>query len=410
MSTFLKLNTHKYGISSLFQKKLSSLYSVLNDLSNVVYIFHDNDSDGLCSYLQLKNSFKSIKGGHFITKEEEVQKIALQKIRPKTTHIIFLDTPNIEETIINQILDLDIEIIILDHHSIDKKVLNQYQKQKKITYINPLLYNSLDSRPITYFSYLLSEKSFKNLEFALIGSVADFYITPLFLDVFEDKNTQISILFQNIKKPLIEEIVTNLKNNSNYYAENKVENAQIIQMLSYSTPIGTCKQFFFFFFKNTLQSHEHTKLIQSFNSINELLAEINAAQYPPFSDFEKYSSKYKKILQKAYSKFDSIDNSTNNSNKEQILIIEHRGKTSYNRQLSEQALYEKSISISCSLHQKYERAFISGSIRSVPSINLYEILKEVFNKKNSIKWGGHPQACGFQFPEEFREEFNIMKP
>lgn len=403
MSTTFNIDTAKFGIEPSFYTELKKVHSILSNDKNSIFVLHDSDSDGLCSYLQLKNSFKSIRGGHFITKEEEVQKIALQLIHPKTTHVFFLDTPSIDTSIITQILELNMQIIVIDHHTIDKKLLKSYKKEKNITYINPLLYNSLDSRPITYFSYLLSDKSLITLEYALIGSVADFYITPIFLDALNYEIIESSPLLKTFDTNTLQNITKNLKENPLYYIENKIENAQIIQKLSYSTPIGTCKQFFDFVFKNTLKSYEHTKLIQSFNSINELLAEINAAQYPPFSEFDKYTTKYKKILQKAYVEFDK-QNNKNNTNSS-VLIIEHKGKTSYNRQLSEQALYEKDVSISCSMHQKYERAFISGSIRSIPSIDLHEVLQKIFQDTNYVKWGGHPQACGFQFPEEFREEF-----
>lgn len=398
------INIEKFGISLELYKKLQCIHKIVSNPNNSIFIFHDGDSDGLCSYLQLKNSFKTIKKGHFITKEEEIQKIALQSINAKTTHIIFLDTPSIDPFIISQILSSKKEIIILDHHKIDKKILKMYEKSKNITYINPLLYDENDSRPITFFSYLLCNKSKLNLEYALIGSVADFYITPVFLDLNENLNILQTQMLKNIDTTLFQTIASNLKQDPFYYISNKVENAQIIQKLSYSTYLGTFKQFFDFIFKNTNKSQEYSLLIQKFDSTDELLREINAAQYPPFSEFEKYTSKYKKILQKAYLKLEN-KNSINSQNNSKILIIEHKGKTSYNRQLSEQALYEKNISISCSIHQKYERAFISGSIRSIPTINLHKILGEIFQGIENVKWGGHPQACGFQFPEEFREDF-----
>lgn len=396
------IDEKKFAISSEFKNKLEELLSILNSSKNSIYIFYDNDSDGLCSFLQLKNSFNSIKGGHFITKEADVQKIAIDSIHPRTTHILFLDTPSIEQDSLLLLFERNLQVLILDHHSIQSKTLKSYNKEKKILYINPLCYDSHDSRPITYFSYLLSDKTKYNLELALIGSVADFYITPIFLDIYYDENFSFkdNPLTKNIKKEYFNNLISNLEKDAHYYSKNKEENAEIVQMLSYSTYIGTLKQFFDFIFKNTLKSDEHTKLVQSFTSISQLLGEINAAQYPPFCEFESYFKKYKKILAKAYKNFENTSNENIS-----VLIIEHKGKTSYNRQLSENALYDKDIQVACSLHQKYERAFISGSIRSKPDIDLQVVLNQVFKGENHVKWGGHKQACGFQFPEAFKEKF-----
>ena len=84
-------------------------------------------------------------------------------------------------------------------------------------------------------------------------------------------------------------------------------------------------------------------------------------------------------------------------------MIFHKGRTSYNRQLAEKARFEKNVIFVCSMHQKYERDSISGSIRSHNSLNLHELLPQLFEGLH-VKWWGHTNACGFQLPQEKKEE------
>ncbi|MCH8519232.1 MAG: hypothetical protein LAT82_00565 [Nanoarchaeota archaeon] len=391
----------KYGLKSKeFQNSLFDLLNILNNNQNSCYIFHDSDSDGLCSYMLLHTSFQSIKGGHFITKEIDSQEIAISKLDDKITHIIFLDTPSIDSKIVEELSNI-YKIIILDHHKLPEKTLKYYSSTPNITYINPLIYNSQDSRPITFFSYILSKKEISHLLLAIVGTISDFYITSIFQDINNFESKQISALCNSFNLKELEEISKNVLKNPLYYQENSDKNRDLIYKFSFSTHVGILKLFFDFIFKNTTKSQEYIHLIQKF-SLFELIGEINEGTYSPFYDFKKYKLKYEKILQKEYKKFKENQTAIT---KDRILI-EHKGKTSYNRQLSEQALYDLNIQISCSIHQKFEREFFSGSIRSTSNVNLHTFLKEIFKDvEDVVKWGGHVNACGFQFPEEFKEKF-----
>ncbi|MFP4402581.1 MAG: DHH family phosphoesterase [Candidatus Nanoarchaeia archaeon] len=405
------LNIQKYGILDEFNTALNHVKCVLEDPQHSVFIFHDNDSDGLCSYLLLKNSYPTIKRGHFITKEIESQEIALQHIPEQTTHVICVDTPSIETSILTKLTSL-YNVIILDHHVLDnnkKQFIDELISQNKLTYVNPLDYNSKDSRPVTYFCYLLSNKSEQDVQFALIGTIADFYITPLLIDIEqmlnnsknENQSHSLSILFNHFNTfttQTLHYITQTLRENTLYYLEenNKQENAKYVQMLTFSTQIGKLKFFFDFIFKNTTTAQTSIHLIEQF-SLFELLGEINSGSQGVFFEFDKYYKKYQKIIQSAYSKFKVAD-------KQQLyIIIEHKGKTSYNRQLSEQALYELDIDVAFSLHQRFRRGFISGSFRSKPHINLHTILNKVFEGIDNANWGGHNNACGCSFLSDDKE-------
>ena len=406
-------NLKKYGIySQAFKQELLKINQILENPSNSISILHDSDSDGLCSYILVKSSFSTITYSHFITKELDSQQIAIEKIPPSTTHILFLDTPSIEMSILKE-LSQKYSIIILDHHKISQEVYKTYTQKFNILYINPLLHqtndiNIIDSRPITFFSYLLSKKEISHLLYSLIGTISDFYITSIFQDIFKEENqiisntNKIQTLCNSIPLTTLQDISNTLNENPLYYQTQLDKNRDLVYMFSYSTHIGTLKLFFDFLFKNTSKSQEYIHLIEKF-TIFELLGEIEEGSYPPFYDFKKYKLKYEKILEKEYQKF---NDSNQEKNKQDRILIEHKGKTSYNRQLSEQALYELDVKISCSIHQKYEREFFSGSIRSTGDINLHTFLSQIFARiEEKVKWGGHINACGFQFPLEFKEEF-----
>lgn len=413
----------KYGINEEFAKKLDMLKSILQNPQNFVFIFHDSDSDGLCSYLLLKNSFSTIQSSHFITKEIESQQIALEQIPEQTTHIVCVDTPSVNKNILNELCE-KYRVIILDHHLLDnkqKKVVLDLETQGVLSYINPLNYNNKDPRPITYFCYLLSQKSENDIEFALVGTVADFFITPLFIDIYSILNFNykstlrennvdgakkiseypLSILFNHFNifnEQILNSIVKKLEQNPLYFLEdaNKNENANHIQMLTFSTQVGKLKFFFDFIFKNTTTAQESIHYIENF-SLYELLGEINSASQGLFFEFDKYYNKYQKIIQSTYEKFNASKQPHN------YIIVEHKGKTSYNRQLSEQILYEKDVSVVFSMHQRFRRGFISGSFRSKPHINLHLILQKVFEGIEDAKWGGHENACGCSFSFENKE-------
>ncbi|MFT4244692.1 MAG: DHH family phosphoesterase [Candidatus Woesearchaeota archaeon] len=410
-NNFLK-KLEKYGIySQTFKEELLNLKNVLENLSNSISILHDSDSDGLCSNILLKSSFSTIISSHFITKEFDSQKIAIEEIPSSATHILFLDTPSIDMNIVEE-LTKKYSLIILDHHKISPEILKIYTQKLNIEYINPLLHQTnniyiIDSRPITFFSYILSNQEISHLLYSLIGTVSDFYITSIFQDLLEEENqtnsnlNKIQTLCNSVPLTTLQHISKTLNTNPLYYQTHLDENRDLVYMFSYSTHIGTLKLFFDFLFKNTSKSQEYIHLIEKF-TIFELLGEIDEGSYPPFYDFKKYKLKYKKILQKEY----KIFNNSQKDNQKDRILIEHKGKTSYNRQLSEQALYELDVKISCSIHKKYEREFFSGSIRSTGDVNLHTFLNQIFKGvEEQVKWGGHINACGFQFPFEFKEEF-----
>lgn len=398
----LKELSEKHGINSKFLEKLNHIQQILSQKNNKIAILHDNDCDGISSYLILKKTYESIHFAHFISKDEKMQHMIIDKVPKDITHILFLDTPDISESVITQLSSYKDtkntslkEILILDHHITKKGILKHYNKNE-IFYANPIEFNSNDSRAITFWSYILSNENKSQFHQALIGTISDFFTTSLFLDI-DISNSQIKELFKPFNLEHICKIQLKLKENPLYFQnENNLnENANIITELSYTTQIGILKQFFDFIFKNPKYSQDYIKEITN-EDLFSILGQISAGKYSPFIDFNQYYKKYEKIIQKSYIEFDKQEN-------KDYIIIFHKGRTSYNRQLSEKARFDKDVLISCSMHQKYERDSISGSFRSRDDINLHEILPKLLKNLNG-RWGGHKNACGFQIKEEYKEQ------
>ena len=380
----------KHNISKEFVKELEYIYNVLSNPKHSIVIIHDNDCDGLLSYLILNQTYSTLSRAYFISKDVESQNPKRFIIPKKTTHILFLDTPVIYCDVITEFMNTPTspEIIILDHHTKSEEIKQCITTYPTIIYSNPLYANptSTDSRPITFWAQLLSLENTNTLLYSIIGTVSDFYITSLFLDI----NFKCPITQELIKphtSQIIEEIKTNIESNPLYYQIHSEENAKRVTTLTYGTQIGILKQFFDFIFKNKNQAQEHISTLKQLEVL-DILGHINSSQLSPYQDFNLFYNKYKKILKKAYKSFDTQEN-------KEYIIIEHRGKTSYTRQLSEQALFDLNITLSCSLHQKYEREQLSGSFRSIPTLNLHKALPQLF-KGTTGSFGGHTNACGFR--------------
>ena len=387
----------KHGVHPHLVLKLQEIHSFLSNPQNKVFILHDNDCDGLLSYLILQQTYPSVIGGHFISKELESQEIAIKDIPQDTTHILFIDTPNINFKILEEVTTFfkyqSMKVYILDHHVITPEMKDIQAKLPKLNYTNPLQFNTKDSRPATFWAYLLSNESPESFNYALIGTVSDFYTTTLFNQI-DETSTQIKTLFHPFDLSKLTTIQRNLQNDTLHYSKHSNENADIITELSYTTKIGELKQFFDFIFKNAKEAQDAIKEIKQL-TLFDILGHISSATSSPFHDFSLYMKKYSKILQKAYNKFEKQEN-------KDYIIMFHRGKTSYNRQLSEKSRFELDVKLSCSMHQKYERESIAGSFRTHHSLSLHEILPEIFKGLNGT-WGGHPNACGFQIPEDEKE-------
>jgi len=153
-------------------KEIQEIRSYLEKSENPLF-FYDDDPDGLCSFLLLKNSLN--KGQGICVKAGSLDIRFLRKIKENSPDlIIILDLPVISQELIEK---LNVPIIWIDHHPLSNI--------KGVHYYNPLKNNSEDNRPTSYWCYKITQKS-EDLWLALVGCISDCHL-PDFAKEFSEK-------------------------------------------------------------------------------------------------------------------------------------------------------------------------------------------------------------------------------
>ena len=169
---------------------LEQIKEFLNKSENPL-IFFDDDPDGLCSYLLLSRYFK--KGYGVIIKASPKLDISyLRKVEEYCPDLVLiLDQPSIEQEFVDKI---NVPIIWIDHHPVSNL--------KGVKYFNPLLNDSNDNRPVTYWCYKIVNQ---DEWIAMIGIIGDFCLAK----VKEFSKNYKDLFPEDIGKP--EEVLFNSK-------------------------------------------------------------------------------------------------------------------------------------------------------------------------------------------------------
>jgi len=148
----------------------------LLDSSERPLFFFDDDPDGLCSYLLLR-TYAGRGKGVVVKSTPTLSTEYLRKVREvRPDRIFVLDKPGIEQDFIDE---AGVQVVWLDHHPVNKV--------NGVHYFNPMLDNTKDNRPTSYWAYKISKGS---LWMAMVGCVADWFV-PEFAEEFSKKYPQI---------------------------------------------------------------------------------------------------------------------------------------------------------------------------------------------------------------------------
>ncbi|MCD4666885.1 hypothetical protein K8R47_03685 [archaeon] len=146
-------------------------------------IFFDDDPDGLCSYLLIKEYFKKGKG-IIVKSSPALDEVYLRKVNEiKPDLIIVLDKPIIHQDFVDKI---NVPLIWIDHHPI--------RNIKGVHYFNPRFKDPEDNRPTSYWCYKLTKK---HSWIALVGIVSDWSLAS----VSEFKENYHELLPEKFKNP-----------------------------------------------------------------------------------------------------------------------------------------------------------------------------------------------------------------
>ncbi|HJZ19038.1 MAG TPA: DHHA1 domain-containing protein [Candidatus Nanoarchaeia archaeon] len=321
----------------------------LNRAQNPLFLF-DNDTDGLCAFLILQR-FAGKGKGFPIKSFPELNSEYLRKVSELNSDYIFmLDKPEVSDEFVNEIMQLNIPIVWIDHHEVKKKP-NDF-----VNYYNPIFNENKSNAPTTYLCYQVSRRK-EDLWLAVVGSISDrFY--PEFYEKFQEEYPDLSI--------------------------SSTEPFEIY----YKSQIGKVAKLFSFALKDrTTNVINMIKFLMKVKSPYEVL-EQTKENYTMHKRFKQIDFKYQKLLEKAK----RLHNG-------KILFFSYGGDLSISSDLSNELNHffpDKTIVV----------AYVSGtkiniSVRGKKIRNLF--LKAIENLDAS--GGGHEDAIGIQLKSRDFEKF-----
>lgn len=354
-------------------ERISELIS--NSKSPIV--FFDTDTDGSCSYIQLRKSFPQIKEGYSLSKDDDSQRACCEKIFDNHDLIIFFDTPYLKEDFFIEAKGR--QVIWVDHHPMDvEKYLETYSN---ILYFNPLRYDKLDGRNSAYWAYRICGKE-ENLFFSAMASVSDFYLLDVLVEFYNYDKSAFNVLFKisdEKRKELFDFIL-----NSDFRDESLYEKrAEWIQYLSYECGLILFKNFFDILYK-VEKWGDAVKVLRKVSSMSPLdfKVELLNGKEGYFEKFHNIMDEYKKIYLKASKVKDK-----------KLVLVEHDNCImSFNRQISEELAYRlKDWKVICSCYYKDGYDTVSCSLRG-SGVKVNDLVNKCV--KGIGRGGGHDFAAG----------------
>lgn len=330
--------------------KIKDIKSKLNNSENPLFIF-DDDHDGLCSYVLLRDYIK--KGRPFATKGGAILRDnrLSEKINEYNSDIIFiLDVPVISQEFIDGLKCKD--IVWIDHHEVVD--LNG------VYYYNPRIKDPKLYKPTTEICYeIVKGKDW----IAGIGIIGDYKI-PKFLkklkkkykDLFNDANTIEEIIYANKFGKLIDIINYNLKG----------KNKDIKK-----------------FMETIPKIKDPYEILESKTENGKFI----------YQRYKKFMEKYKDLLNKALE---------SGKTKDDLFWFLYAADTdSFTGELAQEIKFKLKNKIVFVGREK--SGYIRFSLRS-PNMPIRDILKKVLQEFNGTG-GGHELACGGSIRKNDFDEF-----
>ncbi len=173
----------------LTPKQVEEIREHLDKSQNPLFLF-DNDADGLCSFLLLQRYIGRGKGVP-IRSFPELSTDYLRRITELDADYIFiLDKPVVSKEFLEEVHKLNIPIVWIDHHEIDKSDVPDF-----VSYYNPVFNKPKNNEPTTYLCYEVSQKK-EDLWIATLGCIADGFV-PDFYSEFRKQYSDLSIDSKN---------------------------------------------------------------------------------------------------------------------------------------------------------------------------------------------------------------------
>ncbi|MDO8528827.1 MAG: DHHA1 domain-containing protein [Nanoarchaeota archaeon] len=340
-------------------KQIKEIREHLNKAQNPIFFF-DNDGDGLCSFLLLQRFIGRGKGVPIRTFPELSSDYVKRINELNADYIFILDKPIVSQEFFEEIRQINLPIVYIDHHKIDFSLIPKF-----VNYYNPLLNKKKTNEPVTYLCYGISQKK-EDAWIALIGSICDNYVPKFYSQIQKDYP---DLTVQSKKSPEI----------------------------YYNSQLGKIAQMFNFALKDSITNVvTMIKFLMKVKSPNDVLNE-SKDNFLMHKRFEEINKKYHKFLEKACD-FDK---------KEKMIFFEYGGETSISADIANGLKYRfpnKVIVV----------AYISGAKAniSVRGKKIREIALKAIKDLEDASGGGHEDAVGLRVKIEdlgkLRENFKKL--
>ncbi len=337
----------------LTKKQVEEIIDHLNKAQNPVFFF-DNDQDGLCSFLLLQRYIRRGKGVPIKSFPGLVPEYLRKVHELKADYVFILDKPVVSEEFFKEAEKINIPIVWVDHHIIEKKNIPGF-----VNYYNPLFNKTKSDEPVTALCYQVTGKK-DDLWIAVVGCISDQFV-PDFYDEFEKK-----------------------------YPEFTVKGKKASDIF-YNSQIGKIARIFSFGLKDrTTDVINMLRFLMKVKTPYEVLEE-NSKNYSMHRRFKQVSSKYQKLLQKAI---------LVGSKEKKLLFFQYGGDLSISGDLSNELNYifpDKIIVV----------AYIKG-IKvniSMRGKNVLKLLSKSIEDLEGATGGGHENAVGGQIRVDDLEKF-----
>ena len=320
------------------------------DASQNPLILHDDDPDGLCSYLLLK---RYAKRGHgvMVKPKAQVDESHLKYIDLyKPDKVFIVDVAQVHEAFLDKV---NLPVIWIDHH--------QLQEHGNAQYFNPRKHNQEDNEPATYLCYHAVKQ---DLWIAAVGSVADWQLTDVATEFARQRP---DILSPDIQHP---------------------------GEAMFATPLGKLIRFFSFIMKgNEKEAYRNIALLEHIENPDELLNPTTPAAKEIASYCNTFETEYQNLLKEALAAPE--ENS--------LTCFFYKNKHSFTGELANELLYRRPNSIIIVGREKEDR--MRMSLRGGPDYPILPRLKKTVSILNKGQGGGHLHACGASIGKQDLDAF-----
>ncbi len=347
----------------LTKKQIKEIKEHLEKAQNPLFFF-DNDPDGLCAFLLLQRYIGRGKGVP-IRSFPELTIDYFRKVEELNADYVFiLDKPVVSKEFLEAIKQVNIPVVWIDHHDIDKKEIPSF-----VHYYNPIFNRGKTNEPVTYLCYKIAEKK-EDLWMAVAGCVSDHFI-PDFYSEFLKRYLDLGF---KTDKPF---------------------------GILYNSQIGKISRIFSFALKDRTTNVIHMlKYLMQVKSPYEVL-DVNPKNKIMHERFNEIDKTYQKLIRKAkasVTEHRSVYPKLRNAGA--ILFFQYSGEMSISADLANQLGYlfpEKMVVVMRVLDVTTSISIRGEKIRG-------KVLKAI-EGLDGATGGGHENAVGAKIKTEDLEEF-----